>query len=179
MIRNLRRRWPLLLVLVVVVLGIYTYFSGTLPFVGMRGGSASAPVSGAGSPGAVTAVSGAAFSFGTWEYTVVDAKRGGELSGRTARGSFFLVTLRVRNTGREPQGLKPADFALLDGQGRRFTPDDEGTKAAASGRKDDLFAGAVQPGLTGEGVLVFDVPPDLKEPVLRLTSGYVDVRLSQ
>jgi hypothetical protein len=176
MLRNLRRLWLPLLVLIVLILAGYAYFRGVeLPVVGRPGRAE--PVGGAASQ-TLLFNAGQPVSFGEWEYTVTDSRRGADVPGRTARGSFLLVTLRARNNGREPQALKPADFGLVDESGRRFSPDEEATKAAAGARKDDLFAGMVQPGLVAEGMLAFDIPGDLRGLALRINRGYVDVRLN-
>jgi hypothetical protein len=176
MLRTLRRLWLPLLVVVVLVLAGYAYFRGVeLPGLGQRGGGE--PVGDASNP-TLTFNAGQPVVFGEWEYTITDSRRGADVPGRTARGGFLLVTLRARNNGREPQALKPSDFGLVDGTGRRFSPDEEATKAAAGTRKDDLFAGMVQPGLAAEGQLAFDIPSDLRGLALRLNRGFVDVRLN-
>jgi uncharacterized membrane protein len=83
----------------------------------------------------------------------------GKLFGNRPQGVFMAVTLSLENTTRQPVGaLFPEQgYFLTDRQGRMFIPDIEAT---LSGRE----IAVLNPGLSLEIILYFDVPPD--------TNGY-------
>ncbi|MBI4289519.1 MAG: DUF4352 domain-containing protein [Chloroflexi bacterium] len=140
-------------------------------------------------PAAVTtlglqAQSGRPFTFGNGLYTVDKTGRASEFTDRTTSvkpsGTFLLVFLSVANRGREPLTFSPSDFTLYDREGRKFTALREATKLAASlNEKRDVFGEALQPGLSMEAIIVFDIPKDAAGLSLRLSYGYLDVNLDR
>ncbi len=90
----------------------------------------------------------------------------------------MLVFISVVNRGTEPLSLKPSDFALYDNYQRRYSAHGEATKLAAQAYdRADLFAEAVEPGLSRQGILTFDVPQEDASFSLRLFNGFMDVSL--
>lgn len=170
-------------VVLILVLGfsfIYSNFAAVLPF-----GRVNLPFLPSPLPATtpqVTAPPAGVGGFSGVQYTVGVAHQAARVgtsdAGRQARGVFLLVPLTVRNTGREPVALEPGDVALLDAQGRRYSPDVAATRLHAEAvGGDSLLETAVQPGLTLSGVLVFDVPADASGLVLRISRGYIDLAL--
>ncbi len=83
-------------------------------------------------------------------------------------------------TGGEPLSLD-GGLQLVDASGRVFTPNPVAT-AAAAGRiddREDALAIRLQPGITADLIVVFDVPNDAEDFRLRLRGGFVDVTLDR
>ncbi len=83
---------------------------------------------------------------------------------RLAQGKFCLLSLTVRNEGRDPTPLVGGLQSLVDGQDRRYSPDPDATAVHPTNTGRDLMSLVVNPGNQVHGVLVFDLPPDV-EPV--------------
>ncbi|OLC04718.1 MAG: hypothetical protein AUH45_02470 [Gemmatimonadetes bacterium 13_1_40CM_69_22] len=102
-------------------------------------------------------------------YSVVGAKTVKTLDGRTAQGTFYLVTVKVRfdeTTISPHRGMAPLTpnsryAAIVDGQGRRYEA------------PTDALQRQLVPGESYTTDLVFDLPPDASE--LRLILANHDV----
>ena len=101
-------------------------------------------------------------------YAVAGVKTGKEWSGKTAQGTFYVVTVRVRFDSLTIAKWRPRDVpvwpgvrsvALLDGQGRRYPAPVDG------------LARRLIPGEEYTTDFVFDVPSDATHPRLLLASG--------
>jgi len=124
------------------------------------------------------------FVYGNVMYTVGNITKAADVKHDTtsfqATGTFILVPLTVVNQSLEPVTLQPSDFALQDGQGQVFSLHGGATRLAnAATGKTNLFEEALQPGLEIQAVLVFDVPKQASGFDLRISSGFVDVKLGQ
>lgn len=104
--------------------------------------------------------------------TGVDTTR--EYLGRTARGVFFVVTVRVRFDSNTIASWRPRDLpltpnsrtvALVDEQGRRYS-----ASPASLERR-------LVPGESYTTQFVFDIPPDATDLALILASGDWPTRL--
>lgn len=187
----IRARTVLLLLIVIgVALFLWGYFTSDFPAplpARHRATSAAMPSpTGTGTPGTqgLQAQPGHPFIYGNGLYTVEKMERVAQVgqggNSVTASGSFLLVFLSVTNQGQEPLSFSPSDFSLRDKQGRTFTLHSEATKLASlANQKSDLFSEALQPGLSRETVLAFDVPKESSGLSLRLSSGYLDVNLGE
>lgn len=80
--------------------------------------------------------------------------------GATAKGKFIVVLMQVTNLGQEWNAL--GSFRLRDQQGRSFDPtsDLEAAYSAQSAYKRKSHNEAVQPSLSEDEVIVFDVASD-------------------
>lgn len=134
---------------------------------------------------AKTAKIGQAARDGKFEFTVKSAKCGvakvgSDLLGDKAQGQFCLVTVNVKNIGKEPQTLIDSSQKAYAADGTEYSTDSE---AAIYANKDQqtLFA-EINPGNQVTGVLVFDIPKKTKLAKLELHdspfSGGVEVALS-
>lgn len=134
---------------------------------------------------AKTAKIGQAARDGKFEFTVKSAKCGvakvgSDLLGDKAQGQFCLVTVNVKNIGKEPQTLIDSSQKAYAADGTEYSTDSE---AALYANKDQqtLFA-EINPGNQVTGVLVFDIPKKAKLAKLELHdspfSGGVEVALS-
>lgn len=86
---------------------------------------------------------------------------GNSYSKKEAQGTFNIITLTIKNTGKETVTIDSSMLKVTDSQGRKFDYSIEGqtAKGLAQG-KVDLFLQQVQPGLSVTGDIVFDLPDD-------------------
>jgi len=101
-------------------------------------------------------------------YAVTGVRTAQQRDGKTAQGTFYVVTVQVRFDSNTIAKWRPRDLplfpngrtvALLDGQGHRFP-----APVTALGRR-------LIPGETYSTEFVFDVPPDASNLRLVLASG--------
>ncbi|MEU8386688.1 DUF4352 domain-containing protein [Micromonospora sp. NPDC048843] len=121
---------------------------------------------------------------GKFEFTVKSskcgvAKIGSDLLGAKAQGQFCLVTLIVKNIGKEAQMLDGSSQKAYAADGTEYSAD---TGAAIYANKNaETFLNDINPGNQVNGVVVFDIPKNVKLTKLELHdsmfSGGVDVAL--
>ena len=124
------------------------------------------------------------FTFGNAQYTITKIELVSELQSGTTTvtttGSYLLVFLTVLDEGTEPLTLNPGDFTIIDNKGRTFTLNQEATRIAAlSNKKSNILTESLQPGLSQEGIIAFEVPANTSGIALRLSNGYVQVNLGK
>lgn len=104
---------------------------------------------------------------------VVDAKTlGNAYTKKNAQGVFKVVSLKIDNTGKETKTVDSSMLKLRDGQGRTFERSIDGQTAKGMTEGSvDLFLQQVQPGLSVNGDIVFDVPADATDLVLVVRGG--------
>ncbi|MGO1318522.1 MAG: DUF4352 domain-containing protein [Cellulomonadaceae bacterium] len=105
---------------------------------------------------------GSAVRDGKFEFTVTAVETGLESVGESfmleeAQGQFVLVRVTVHNVGDEAQYFSGSDQELIDEAGRTHSAD---TMAAIALGDADSFLNQINPGITVEGVVVFDIPVD-------------------
>ncbi|MET8252149.1 DUF4352 domain-containing protein [Micromonospora sp. NPDC005197] len=133
---------------------------------------------------AKTAKVGEAARDGKFEFTVKSskcgvAKIGTDLIGAKAQGQFCLVTLNVKNIGKEAQMFDGSSQKAYAADGTEYSAD---TGAAIYANKNaETFLNDINPGNQVNGVVVFDIPKNVKLAKLELHdsmfSGGVDVAL--
>ena len=131
-----------------------------------------------------TAKIGEAALDGKFEFTVTKlkcgvAKVGGDFLEEKAQGQFCLVTVKVKNIGKEPQYFSDSDQKGYAPDGTEYSTD---SGAGISANKDaSTIFNEINPGNQVTGVLVFDIPKDAKLAKLELHdsafSGGVEVSL--
>lgn len=90
-------------------------------------------------------------------FVVHDVACGAETLGRSrALGHFCLVKLSARNEGAKPLKVRETTQRAYGATGARYIPDSAATRYANA--DGDPF-GALAPGATRTGTIVFDVPP--------------------
>ena len=171
------------LVVALIVLVAAAYFTGNIPFLNQQSNAPATPSPVIG--GQLGSASlGRAVGYGDWGYLVSSVEHLDKITNDSKvlvpGGSYAVVHLTVTNNGKEPRSLSAADFALVDDQGRRYSVESDATSmdSAALGLPN-LLSVAVQPGLSKNSVIVFDVPKDARGLTLRLYQGYLDVNLGQ
>ncbi|MEU8047588.1 DUF4352 domain-containing protein [Micromonospora echinofusca] len=122
---------------------------------------------------------------GKFEFTVKSskcgvAKVGDSVLGEKAQGQFCLVTINVKNIGKESQMFDGSSQKAYAADGTEYSSD---TGAAIYANKNaETFLNDINPGNQVTGVVVFDIPKNVKLTRLELHdsafSGGVDVALS-
>ncbi|MEU1745810.1 DUF4352 domain-containing protein [Micromonospora arida] len=122
---------------------------------------------------------------GKFEFTVKSskcgvAKIGNDMLGQKAQGQFCLVTLNVKNIGKEAQMFHGSSQKAYAADGTEYSAD---TGAAIYANKNaETFLNDINPGNQVNGVVVFDIPKNVKLTKLELHdsmfSGGVTVALS-
>jgi hypothetical protein len=122
---------------------------------------------------------------GKFEFTVTKvkcgvAKVGSDLINEKAQGQFCLVTVTVKNIGKEPQHFSDSNQKGYAADGTEFSTD-SGAGLLANEDANTIF-NEINPGNQVTGVLVFDIPKGAKLAKLELHdsafSGGVTVELS-
>ncbi|WP_327035620.1 DUF4352 domain-containing protein [Micromonospora ureilytica] len=121
---------------------------------------------------------------GKFEFTVKSskcgvAKIGSDMLGQKAQGQFCLVTVYVKNIGKEAQMFDGSSQKAYAADGTEYSAD---TGAAIYANKNaETFLNDINPGNQVNGVVVFDIPKNVKITKLELHdsmfSGGVDVSL--
>ncbi|SCL28687.1 protein of unknown function [Micromonospora pallida] len=121
---------------------------------------------------------------GKFEFTVKSskcgvAKVGTDLLGQKAQGQFCLVTLNVKNIGKEAQMFDGSSQKAYAADGTEYSAD--GAAAMYANKNAETFLNDINPGNQVTGVLVFDIPKNVKLAKLELHdspfSGGIDVTL--
>ncbi|MBO4208640.1 DUF4352 domain-containing protein [Micromonospora echinofusca] len=122
---------------------------------------------------------------GKFEFTVKSSKCGAtkigsDLVSSKAQGQFCLVTINVKNIGKEPQTLDGSSQKAYAADGTEYSTDTEAGLYANQGQS--TFFEEINPGNQVTGVFVFDVPKNVKLTKLELHdsafSGGVTVSLA-
>ncbi|MEU4643967.1 DUF4352 domain-containing protein [Micromonospora sp. NPDC023814] len=134
---------------------------------------------------AKTAKIGQSARDGKFEFTVKSskcgvAKVGDSVLGEKAQGQFCLVTINVKNIGKEAQMFDGSSQKAYAADGTEYSSD---TGAAIYANKNaETFLNDINPGNQVTGVVVFDIPKNVKLAKLELHdspfSGGVTVALS-
>jgi len=100
--------------------------------------------------------------------TVTTAKSlGNSYTLKNAQGMFYVVTLKIENRGNKTATFDSSMAKVTDDQGREFERSIEGQTAKGMAQGNvDLFLQQIQPSLSVTGDLVFDLPADIKNPML-------------
>ncbi|MCA1644333.1 MAG: DUF4352 domain-containing protein [Chloroflexi bacterium] len=178
----------LLLVLAIIGLGVYGYFTTPLPLglsalIRTPGGSnvaAPPPVAAGGVPAGARIAAGQPLVLGATNVVVQTVQRNQDLStgGRGPAGVFTLVQIELQNSGSEPLTPQNADFRLVDDWGRVYAVDMEATRSVnASTRHRDVFDASVPPGGRLATLLAFETAADANALTLRVKLGYGEVEL--
>ncbi|WP_028813870.1 DUF4352 domain-containing protein [Streptomyces flavidovirens] len=121
---------------------------------------------------------------GKFEFTVTKVQPGvqriGGEFGKEAQGQFILVHMTVQNIGNESQLFDGDAQKLFDPKDREFSAD---AGAAIYLEESKSFLNEINPGNKVNGIVVFDVPKDVKPVKIELHdsvfSGGVTVNLNR
>ena len=175
------------LVLVIVGIGVYGYFTTPLPFnlssVLRTPGGANVPQQASPTPVSVRTSAGQPLVLGSLNVVIQAAQRNQDFTAQNRggpAGSFTILQVELQNGGIDPITAQPSDFRLVDDRGRTYAVDLEATRAAnnaASPRRRLLFESSVPPGGRFTTLLAFETPPDVGALTLRVALGYGEVEL--
>ncbi|MGC5307669.1 DUF4352 domain-containing protein [Micromonospora zamorensis] len=133
---------------------------------------------------AATAKIGQPARDGKFEFTVKSAKCGvakvgSEPLAQKAQGQFCLVTVNVKNIGKEAQMFDGSSQKAYAADGTEYSADSGA--AIYANKNAETFLNDINPGNQVNGLVVFDIPKNVKLTKLELHdsmfSGGVDVTL--
>lgn len=131
-----------------------------------------------------TAKVGQAARDGQFEFTVTKMQCGvkqvgDDIVSKKPQGQYCLITVTVKNIGREARTLSDSNQKAYDAAGRQFSTDEAGVYVP---NNDAMFINNINPGNSATGVIVFDIPKDGKLTKIELHdsafSGGIEVALS-
>jgi hypothetical protein len=125
----------------------------------------------AGAAGGASAKAGQPIRDGKFEFTVEKMKCGVTRVGsgvlnQKAQGQYCLVTLKVKNIGKEAQTFDDSDQKAYGSDGAQFAADS--TADLYVNRNDETFLNDVNPGNFVTGTVAFDIPKTAKLARLEL-----------
>ncbi|HEV7646148.1 MAG TPA: DUF4352 domain-containing protein [Pyrinomonadaceae bacterium] len=101
---------------------------------------------------------------------VTQVQRAKTIGAKTARGEFYIVTVKVSSDAkREPLQLIGTEAKIFDEQKNSYTRDLEAEQALGS---QPEFETMIAPAETFTKTIVFDLPTRVKEPRLDIRDGY-------
>jgi hypothetical protein len=148
-------------------------------------GSGDGGATGEDKPAAKTAKIGEAARDGKFEFTVKSskcgvAKIGTDIVGQKAQGQFCLITVNIKNIGKEAQMFSDSSQKAYAADGTEYSADSGA--AIYANKNAETFLNDINPGNQVSGVMVFDIPAKVKLAKLELHdspfSGGVTVALS-
>ena len=177
-----------LLVLIIVGIGVYGYFTTPLPLglssVIRTPGSANAGASTTtqvGVPAGARTAAGQPLVLGSTNVVVQGVQRNQDLTGGGRNGppgAFTVVQVQLQNGGSEPLQPMPADFRLVDDRGRLYAVDLDATRMVNAANKHRVvFDSSVPPGGNVTTQLAFETAPDANALTLRVRLGYGEAEL--
>lgn len=118
-----------------------------------------------------TAKIGESVRDGKFEFTVQKvkcgvSKVGSDLLGAKAQGQFCLVTLKVKNIGKEPQLFSDSNQKGFGAGDTEYSPDSGAALYVNDGA--NTLLNEINPGNQVTGVIVFDIPKNAKLAKLEL-----------
>ena len=177
----------LLIVLAIVGLGVYGYFTTPLPLGlsssirtpgGANAGQAQTQV---GVPAGSRTAAGQPLVLGAANVIVQSVQRNQDLTGSGRNGppgAFTVVQVELQNSGSEPLAPQTGSFRLVDDRGRFYAVDLEATRLVnTAARHRVVFDSSVPPGGRATTLIAFETAPDANALILRVTLGYGEVEL--
>lgn len=160
------RRHPILtgifgLIIFFVIIGVIG--SGSSKTSGTASNGSSANSSDNGTASVKSAKVGDVVNDGDLAFTVqsVDNSQtiGGAYTQKTAQGTYYILTVKIQNNGKDTKTINASDFNIVDSQGRKYDYSNDGqTAMEMSNGNTSFFLQQIQPSLSVTGKIVFDVP---------------------
>ena len=97
-----------------------------------------------------------------------------EFSKETAQGVFKIITLSLTNNQKDAITVDADSFKLVDDKGREFSYSTNGQtqqEMKDNTSSNNFFLKSLNPGLTQQGKIVFDIPADATGLVLKARGG--------
>ena len=111
--------------------------------------------------------------FGDLEYVVLGFEESKEYNGHETENKFVIVTVSVKNQGKEPVTITNDYFVLIDGDDRIYDSD---PTRDISFHDNNYFSltESINPGLTKKGRVSFEVPEDVNTYMLGIKDNMFD-----
>lgn len=110
-------------------------------------------------------------------YSIISVQRKSSIassfSSTKADGVFIIIKLVVQNASKEGGTVATTLMKLIDSAGREFDTSSSGTTALVMSGDDtaELFMGEINPGITKQFTLIFDVPENAKDFKLKIPAA--------
>ena len=131
-------------------------------------------------PGIGDPVRDGKFEFVVTKLDCSKSKVGSDYLNKKAQGKFCMVSVTVKNIGKEAQLFHGSSQKAMDAEGTEFSND--GTAEMYANQDSATFLNEINPGNSAKGRLIYDVPKSVKLTTVELHdspfSGGVEVRLS-
>lgn len=124
------------------------------------------PVPAKKAPGLKTAVRDGKFEFTVTKADCSLTKIGNDYVNTKAQGKFCLYHVTVKNIGKEAQMFDGSSQKAFDPAGTEYQSD--GEAGIYANENAETFLNNINPGNQVKGVIVFDVPKDIKITTLQL-----------
>lgn len=112
------------------------------------------------------------FLFGSMEFTVLGSEEKQEYNGSNTQGKFIIVTIDVKNQGKEPEGVDSSYFVLVDINKNIYEPD--GTRDITYDGNEYFAMDTINPGLSHKGRVSFEVPKEVNKYYLGIRDNMFD-----
>ncbi len=98
---------------------------------------------------------------------------GDEYTKKKAQGVFKVVKIKITNNQKDAITIDSNSFKLIDDKGREFSHSLEGQMAISTSNNEveTFFLKSLNPGLSIEGYIVFDIPKDAKGLYMKAHGG--------
>ena len=97
---------------------------------------------------------------------------GDQYYSKTADGVYLLIAISITNNGNETKTIDNSLFNLTGVNGSKYEYSTDGSVALEMAGAKTLFLKQCQPGITTQGILIFEVP-EQDSYYLHLTGGYL------
>ena len=106
-------------------------------------------------------------------FTSKDSVGDNQYNTAKAQGIFKLVGMNIVNNQKDAITISSGSFKLIDDQDREFSSSSEGSIALglSSNKTETFLLKQLNPGMSIDGVIVFDVPKDAKGFKLKASGG--------
>lgn len=155
------RRHPILTGLLAII--IFFVFIGIISGSGKGGSNSNNNGTSAQAEQTKTAKVGDTVNDGDLAFTVqsVDNTQtiGNSFTQKTAQGTYYILTVKIQNNGKDTKTINASDFSVVDSQRRKYDYSNDGqTAMEMSNGATSFFLQQIQPSLSVTGKIVFDVP---------------------
>ncbi len=112
-------------------------------------------------------------NFGDLEFTVLSFEECKEYKGHETENKFVVITVNVKNIGKEPVAIDNNYFILVDDEDRIYETD---ATRDISIVDDNYFSlvDSINPGLSKKGMISFEVPEDVNTYMLGIRDNIFD-----
>ena len=96
---------------------------------------------------------------------------GNEFLNKQPAGIFYIITLTVENTDTKSKDYFYPDFKIIDSKNREFSEDRDANVYMTTNNYNSFIFEQLQPSLSKQGSVAFDLPKDAKGLKLKIRGG--------